>query len=52
MIMTATAPLAERPAPTDAEIAEAMSGILCRRETYQRIRTAIHRAAPLGRARG
>jgi len=51
-IMTAAALLAKRPAPTDAEIAEAMSGILCRCGTYQRIRKAIHRAAALGRARG
>ena len=51
-IMTAAALLAKRPAPTDAEIAEAMSGILCRCGTYQRIRVAIHRAAALGRARG
>ena len=51
-IMTAAALLAKRPAPTDAEITEAMSGILCRCGTYQRIRQAIHRAAALGRARG
>ena len=51
-IMTAAALLAKRPAPTDAEIAEAMSGNLCRCGTYQRIRVAIHRAAALGRARG
>ena len=51
-IMTAAALLAKRPAPTDAEIAEAMSGNLCRCGTYQRIRRAIHRAAALGRAQG
>jgi aerobic-type carbon monoxide dehydrogenase small subunit (CoxS/CutS family) len=51
-IMTAAALLAKRPAPTDAEIAEAMSGTLCRCGTYQRIRKAIHRVAALGRARG
>jgi isoquinoline 1-oxidoreductase alpha subunit len=33
--------LAQNPAPTDADIDEAMSGILCRCGTYQRIRRAI-----------
>ena len=51
-IMCAAALLGKRPAPTDAEIAEAMSGVLCRCGTYQRIRRAIHRAAALGRAQG
>jgi len=32
-------------APTDAQIDEAMSGVLCRCGTYQHIRAAIHRAA-------
>lgn len=44
-IMAAAALLAERPAPTDAEIDQAMDGVLCRCGTYQRIRRAIHRAA-------
>ena len=44
-IMTAAALLAKNPHPTDAQINDAMSGILCRCGTYQRIRTAIKRAA-------
>jgi isoquinoline 1-oxidoreductase subunit alpha len=43
-IMTAVALLAEKPAPTDADIEAAMTNI-CRCGTYQRIRRAIHRAA-------
>jgi len=43
-IMAATALLASKPQPTDAEIDDAMSNI-CRCGTYQRIRAAIHRAA-------
>jgi isoquinoline 1-oxidoreductase subunit alpha len=48
-IMSAAALVAEKPAPTDAEIDEAMSGNICRCGTYQRIRAAIHRAATLKR---
>ncbi len=44
-IMQAAALLSENPAPTDEDIDAAMSGILCRCGTYQRIRRAIHRAA-------
>jgi isoquinoline 1-oxidoreductase alpha subunit len=44
-IMTAVALLAAKPAPTDTEIDDAMSGNLCRCGTYPRIRLAIHRAA-------
>ena len=44
-IMNAAALLAVTPAPTDAEIDEAMSGNLCRCGTYPRIRAAIHSAA-------
>ena len=44
-VMAATALLAENPKPDDAAIDEAMSGVLCRCGTYQRIRKAIHRAA-------
>ncbi len=44
-IMQAAALLAENPAPTDAEIDEAMAGNLCRCGTYPRIRAAIHDAA-------
>ncbi|WP_170466133.1 (2Fe-2S)-binding protein [Ruegeria arenilitoris] len=44
-IMQAAALLAENPAPTDAEIDDAMQGNLCRCGTYPRIRAAIHDAA-------
>ena len=44
MIMAATALLARKPNPTDAEIDEAMTNI-CRCGTYTRVRRAIHRAA-------
>ena len=43
-IMAATSLLAKNPAPTDADIDQAMTNI-CRCGTYQRIRAAIHRAA-------
>jgi aerobic-type carbon monoxide dehydrogenase small subunit (CoxS/CutS family) len=43
-IMTAAALLAKNPTPDDDEIASAMSDVLCRCGTYQRIRRAIHRA--------
>ncbi|NQX01378.1 (2Fe-2S)-binding protein, partial [bacterium] len=44
-IMAATALLAEKPQPSDADIDAAMSGNLCRCATYKRIRQAIHTAA-------
>ena len=44
-IMGATALLAEKPQPTDADIDGAMAGIICRCGTYPRIRAAIHKAA-------
>ena len=44
MIMTASALLNERRAPSDEEIDRAMTNI-CRCGTYQRVRRAIHRAA-------
>ncbi len=44
-IMAAAALLRATPRPTDAQIDEALSGNLCRCGTYQRIRSAIHRAA-------
>ena len=44
-IMSAAALLAAKPNPTDADINEAMSGNICRCGTYQRIRSAVHRAA-------
>ncbi len=46
-LMAAAALLAETPRPSDADIDRAMSGILCRCGTYQRIRAAIHRAAEI-----
>ena len=46
-IMSAVALLKEKPKPTDADIDAAMQGNLCRCGTYQRIRSAIHRAAEL-----
>ncbi len=44
-IMTAVALLARKPHPSDADVDAAMSGILCRCGTYNRIRRAIKRAA-------
>ena len=44
-IMTAAALLAKKPNPTDADIDNALSGHICRCGTYQRIRSAVHRAA-------
>ncbi|HEX9485520.1 MAG TPA: 2Fe-2S iron-sulfur cluster-binding protein, partial [Gemmatimonadales bacterium] len=44
-IMAATALLAKRPQPTDADIDAAMSGNICRCGTYPRIRAAIKHAA-------
>jgi isoquinoline 1-oxidoreductase alpha subunit len=46
-IMSAVALLKRKPRPTDADIDAAMQGNLCRCGTYQRIRSAIHRAAEL-----
>jgi isoquinoline 1-oxidoreductase subunit alpha len=44
-IMQAAALLAATPRPTDAQVDDAMSGVLCRCGTYQRIRAAIALAA-------
>jgi isoquinoline 1-oxidoreductase alpha subunit len=44
-IMSAAALLRRAPRPSDVDIDEAMSGIICRCGTYLRIRPAIHRAA-------
>jgi isoquinoline 1-oxidoreductase alpha subunit len=44
-IMSASALLASKPHPTDAEIDAAMSGNICRCGTYVRIREAIKQAA-------
>jgi isoquinoline 1-oxidoreductase alpha subunit len=48
-IMTAVALLQRTPKPTDAQIATAMTGNVCRCGTYLRIREAIHLAANGGR---
>jgi isoquinoline 1-oxidoreductase alpha subunit len=48
-IMTCAALLAEVPAPSDAQIVQAMSGNLCRCATYLRIRAGVRRAAALSR---
>jgi len=44
-IMSASALLASKPNPTDADIDDAMSGNICRCGTYVRIREAIKLAA-------
>ena len=44
MIMAATALLAAKPQPTDADIDAAMTNI-CRCGTYKQVREAIHAAA-------
>jgi isoquinoline 1-oxidoreductase alpha subunit len=46
-VMAAAALIKDKPDPTDADIDNAMSGNLCRCGTYQRIRTAVHRASEL-----
>ena len=45
--MSASALLASKPKPTDADIDGAMDGNLCRCATYPRIRAAIKEAAGL-----
>jgi isoquinoline 1-oxidoreductase alpha subunit len=47
-IMSASALLASKPSPTDADIDNAMAGNICRCGTYVRIRAGIKRAAGLG----
>lgn len=44
-IMSATALLADKPDPSDADIDAAMAGNICRCGTYHRIRAAIKKAA-------
>jgi isoquinoline 1-oxidoreductase alpha subunit len=44
-IMSASALLAEKKSPSDADIAEAMSGNICRCGTYNQIRAAIKDAS-------
>jgi aerobic-type carbon monoxide dehydrogenase small subunit (CoxS/CutS family) len=46
-IMTAAALLRDHPKPTDQQIDETMSDVLCRCGTYTRIRAGIKRAAGL-----
>lgn len=48
MIMSAVALLEAKPAPTDADIDEAMTNV-CRCGTYARVRAAIHAAAGGGK---
>ncbi len=50
-LMSASALLAAKPAPTDDDIDVAMAGNVCRCGTYPRIRAAIHRAAELSAER-
>ena len=49
-IMSATALLAAKPNPSDADIDAAMDGNICRCGTYQRIRAAIKDAAGMAPA--
>ncbi len=46
-MMSAACLLVQKPKPTDDDIADAMSGNLCRCGTYQRVRNAIRRAADI-----
>jgi isoquinoline 1-oxidoreductase alpha subunit len=46
-VLAAIALLSNNPKPTDDDISDAMSGNLCRCNTYQRIRAAVHEAARL-----
>jgi isoquinoline 1-oxidoreductase alpha subunit len=46
-VLAAIALLTHKPKPTDGDIDDAMSGNLCRCNTYQRIRAAVHEAARL-----
>ena len=48
-IMSAAALLTANPNPTDTDIDAAMTGNICRCGTYQRIRSAVHRAADLAK---
>jgi isoquinoline 1-oxidoreductase subunit alpha len=51
-IMSASALLASKPHPTDADIDDTMSGNICRCGTYVRIREAIKLAAQTNRKAG
>lgn len=46
-ILSAVALLTRKPRPSDADVDQAMSGVLCRCGTYPRIRRAIRRAASI-----
>ena len=46
-MMAAAALLKKKPKPTDADIDEAMTGVICRCGTYTRIREAIKAAASM-----
>lgn len=46
-VMSTVALLKQYPKPTDAQINEVMSQVVCRCGTYERIRKAIHKAAEL-----
>ena len=46
-IMAATALLKDHPQPSESQITAAMDGILCRCGTYNRIRSAIQKAAAM-----
>ena len=50
MLMTAAELLAKTPKPSDDDIDRALAGHICRCGTYQRLRSAIHRAAGEGGA--
>jgi len=51
MILRAAALLSQFPDPTDAQVDEAMSEVLCRCGSYPRIRKAVRRAAVLAKAK-
>ena len=51
-MMSAACLLSQNSNPSDTDIADAMSGNLCRCGTYQRVRKAIHRAAEFARKTG
>ena len=50
-ILTAAALLESNPEPTEAEIEQAMTEVLCRCGTYPRIRIAVKKAAKLAAAK-
>jgi isoquinoline 1-oxidoreductase alpha subunit len=47
--MAASALLREKPTPTDRDIDEVMSELVCRCGTYTRMRRAVHLAARLAK---